>query len=354
MVWRTDYNAARKEAQEKGLPLLLVVGTEDCFYCRKLEATTMRDPVINGLIANGFIAVKLDANREPALAKALRVQVYPTMLLAGSDGKIHAFIEGYLEPDRFAEHLKRTITTSTTTDWAARDYNEASKSIAAGDYSRAVPLLKGIIKDAGDKPVGVKAREILTGIERQAAGQLAKARDLDQRGQSTDALDLLTDVIRTYPGTPAATDAANLMAGISEKPETQDRQRVRRARDLLAMARQEFTTQRYYDSLQKCETLMESYSDLPEAKDASSLAADIKNNPERLARVCEQMNEKTAAMYLTLADSWMKKGQLAEAQTCLDKVVKLCPNSPHATLAQTKLAQYGGATPAVPVGFKKP
>src|SRR5262249_48613332 len=34
--WRTDYNAARKEATEKGLPLFVVVGTDNCFYCRKL------------------------------------------------------------------------------------------------------------------------------------------------------------------------------------------------------------------------------------------------------------------------------------------------------------------------------
>src|SRR5438270_11112187 len=107
--WRTDYNTARKEAAEKGLPLLVEVGTDECFYCRKLESVTFRDPAVAAMLAGDFIPLKVDANREPALAQALRVQVYPTVVLAGADGKIHAFIEGYLEPARMAEHMKRTV-----------------------------------------------------------------------------------------------------------------------------------------------------------------------------------------------------------------------------------------------------
>ncbi|HEY2911254.1 MAG TPA: thioredoxin fold domain-containing protein, partial [Gemmataceae bacterium] len=136
--WRTDYNAARKEAQEKSLPLLVVVGTEDCFYCRKLEANTFRDAAIRAQIAGNFIPLKIDANREPTLAKALKVQVYPTLVLAGHDGKIHNFIEGYLEAERLSEHMKRAVAATTTSDWMARDFNEASKAIGAGDYPRAV------------------------------------------------------------------------------------------------------------------------------------------------------------------------------------------------------------------------
>src|SRR5258707_7308191 len=73
IAWRTDYNAARKEAQDKGLPLLLVVGTEECFYCRKLETNTFRDVGVASQISGNFVALKVDANLEPAFAKALKV-----------------------------------------------------------------------------------------------------------------------------------------------------------------------------------------------------------------------------------------------------------------------------------------
>ena len=134
--WRTDYNTARKEAQDKGLPLLVVVGTDDCFYCRKLEAGPLKDPVLTSLIANGFIPLKLDAKAVPELAKALKVQMYPTTVLAGPDGKIHAFIEGYIETERLAERMTRTATAVATADWAARDFNEASKALVASATTR--------------------------------------------------------------------------------------------------------------------------------------------------------------------------------------------------------------------------
>jgi thioredoxin-like negative regulator of GroEL len=353
-AWRTDYNAARREAQDNGLPLMVVVGTEQCFYCKKLDATTLRDPAVSAAVAGGFIPLKLDARANPELAKALKVQVYPTTVLAGADGKIHAFIEGYLEADRFAEHLKRAANAAATADWMARDYQEAGKAIGAGDYPRAVSLLRGVIKDADDRPVGAKAREVLEGVERQAAGRLVRARELEEKGFTPEAMDTLAELMKTYAGTQAAADAATRMAGLADKPETADRQKARQARDLLALAKEEFRAGRYYDCLQRCDHLAAAFADRPEGKDGAALAAEIKGNPDRLAAACEQMNERTAAMYLALAESWAKKGQEKEATACLDKVMKLVPNSRQAELAQVQLTRIQGRNPATPTGFTKP
>ena len=354
VVWRTDYNTARKEAQEKGLPLFLVVSTDDCFYCRKLENITFKDAGVAALLANGFVPLKIDANREPALAKALKVSLYPTMVLAATDGKIHAFVEGYLEPDRLAEHMKRTVSTSTTTDYAARDFNEASKAVSSGDYPRAISLLKGLVRSSGDKPVGVKAKEVLDQIEQQAAGRMARAKDLEARGQSPEAMDLLADLLKTYPGTEAAASAASQMAGLADKPDTLARQQLRRARETLASAKEDFAGNRFYDSLQKAELLAATFPELAEGKQGAALVADIKGNPERMAAACEQMNDRTAQMYLVLAESWQKKGQSAEAVACLEKVTKLSPNSKAGETATAQLRLIRGANPAIPTSFRKP
>jgi thioredoxin-related protein len=354
ITWRTDYNSARKEAQNKGLPLLLVVGTEECFYCRKLEANTLRDTAIASQIASNFIALKVDANREPALAKALKVQVYPTLVLAGPDGKIHNFIEGFLEADRLAEHMKRAVASSTTADWMARDFNEASKAIGAGDYPRAVSMLKGLVQEAGERPVGLKARDVLDGVERQAAGRLTRAKDLEEKGYMPEAMDALAELMKAYAGTQAAADSAGLMAGIADRPETREKQHARQARDALALAKEEFRAGRFYDCLQRCEQLTLRFADRTESKEAATLAAEIRNNPDRLAAACDQMNDKTAALYLALADSWSKKGQDKEAAACLEKVMKLSPGSRYAELAQAQLAKIQGRNPATITGFKKP
>jgi tetratricopeptide (TPR) repeat protein len=355
VTWRTDYNTARKEAQEKGLPLLVVLGTDDCFYCRKLESGPLKDATITTLVASGFVPLKLDATRAPEIAKALKVQMYPTTVLAAPDGKIHAFIEGYIEADRLGEQLKRTANAVATADWAARDFNEASKALASSDYPRAVTLLKGIVKDAGDKPVGAKAKQILDDVEKIAAGKLARAKQLEAQGQTQEAMDVLAEAVKTYAGTHAASDAATRLAGLAEKPEELQKRRERIARDLLAVARDDFRAGRLYDCIQKCEQIATGYAELPEAKHADAMLTDIKGNPERLAKACEQMNERTAAMYMALADSWTKKGQPAEAVACLRKVMALCPNSRHSDLAQAELVRLQSKTsPAVPAGLSKP
>jgi thioredoxin-related protein len=354
ITWRKDYSTARTEALERGLPLLIVVGTDNCYYCRKLEAGPFRDPTVIAHLTDNFIPLKVDAHKEPTLARALKVQLYPTLVMAAPDGKIHAFIEGYLDADRLVENLKRTITASTTTEGSARDFEHASRAIAGGDYPRAIGLLKGILKDAADKPIGVKARQLLEEIDRAAASRLVRAKELEHQGFTQEAVDTLADVVRTYAGTPSAADAANLMAGIAVKPENQAKLRQRAARDLLASAREEFRTGRFYNCLELCEQLGTVYADLPEGREGLTLAAEVKNNPERLALACEQMNQRTATMYLALADSWRKKGQQAEAIACLEKVTRLCPNSPQAELAQGQLLQLRANGSAVPTGAIKP
>ena len=355
VTWRTDYNTARQESQEKGLPMLVVVGTENCFYCRKLEAGPLKDPALAPLLASGFVPLKVDATAAPELAKALKVSMYPTTVLAGPDGKIHAFIEGYVEADRLGEQLKRTATVVATADWAARDFNEASKALAASDFPRAVTLLKGITKEAGTKPVGVKAQQILGEVERLAAGKLAQAQQLERQGRTQDATDALAEAVRVYAGTQAAADAATALAGLTDRPEELQKRRLRVSRDMLALARDDFRAGRLYDCIQKCEQITTGYAELPEAKAATALLTDIKGNPERLAKACDQMNDRTAAMYMALADSWAAKGQANEAAACLKKVMALCPNTRHADTAQAALTKLNSrTTPAVPAGFTRP
>jgi thioredoxin-like negative regulator of GroEL len=252
--WRTDYHAARKEAQEKGLPVLIEIGTSDCVYCRKQDASTFRDPGIVMMLNNQFVPLRVDGNKERALVQALRVQVYPTTVLAAPDGKIVGFVQGYLSAKQLREHAKQAIFSTTT---------ETAK-------------------------------------------------------------------------------------------EPPDRPRSAQVRDLLATARAEFRAERYAACLDHCEQVAAQFADLPEGKEASTLAAQVTSDPDRLAIVCERRNERTAALYLTLADAWDKKGQPREARLCLEKAVRLAPSGPSAERARTRLASFRrGDTPTIPTGFEK-
>src|SRR5947209_4318726 len=80
--WQKDYASARQEAQEKNRPLVLVIGTTECPWCDKLEAVTFREPGIVKTLADRFITLKVNGEIFPALIKALKIESYPTVVVA--------------------------------------------------------------------------------------------------------------------------------------------------------------------------------------------------------------------------------------------------------------------------------
>jgi thioredoxin-related protein len=351
--WRTDYNTARREAVEKDRPLFIDFSTTNCFFCKKLDAGPFRDPALIALLNDRFIPLKLDGERETTLVQALRIQAYPTLVMAGADGKILGVIEGFLEAPRLTDHLQRALQAASTSDWMARDFQEATRSVAAADYGRAVTLLKGIDKDGKDRPVQVKAREVLRELEQQAAGQLARVRQMQEAGQNLEAVEVLTGLMKKYPGTQAAGDGSQLLTALADKPEQRQRQREQRARDLLASAREDYRGGSYAACLERCDVLAGQFDDLPEGKEGSRLAADVRANPEMLAKACAGLSERLADLYMAQADGWAKKGDRQKAADCLEQAVRACPGSARAELAQGKLAQLQGREARL-TNFSKP
>jgi tetratricopeptide (TPR) repeat protein len=351
--WRGDYNTARREAADKDRPLVIDFGTENCYWCKRLDASTFREPAVVRLLNERFIPLKIDADKEAPLAQALRVQSYPTLVLAGPDGKILAVLEGYQEAGPFLDHLHRALASLANPEWMARDYQEAAKAVAAGDYARAVALLKAIAEDGKDRPVQAKARQLLRDVERQAADRLARARPADAHRPSGEAVTSLTEVSRAFAGTQAAAEANRLLATLSTRPEVRVQQRAHRAKELLAQARADYRAQQYLCCLDRCETLAAQYGDLPEAAEALQLAADLKGNPEWLRQVCDSLGERLGLMYLAQAETWLKKDQPQQAVLCLERVVQMFPGTRHAEVAQVRLTQIQGQ-PTRTVDFKKP
>jgi thioredoxin-like negative regulator of GroEL len=243
--WRTDYNAARVEAKEKGLPILLDLGTEHCTYCRKMDATTFQDPGIVAMLTTQFIPLKIDGNRDAELVKALGVQMYPTVVLAGPDGKIHNTLQGYQTVDQLRESMKLSVTTAT-----------AALVVKAATTGNAI---------VGDKTNLVRAREV------------------------------------------------------------------------LSLAKDEYRGERYANCLDHCEYLAAVYSELPEGREAATLIARIKTDPDRLAVATAQVNEKAANLQLVLGDAYLKRGNPKDALTCFEHAMRLAPGGKSAEYAQAQL-----------------
>jgi tetratricopeptide (TPR) repeat protein len=301
-----------------------------------------------------FIPLKIDAEREATLAQSLQIQSYPTIVMAAADGKILETIVGYKDAPAFHEILQKVLGTTSDPDWMTRDIREAGKAATSGDNARAVALLKAITEDGKDRPVQQKARQALQELEKQAAGRLVKARALDEKGQTAEAIQALTEVSKGFAGTQGAAEATQLASSIAGRPDVKSQQRTKRAKELLAQARDDYRTQQYLCCLDRCEVLAASYADLPEGGEAMQIASEIKGNPEWMRQACDNLSDRLGMLYLSLAETWLRKGQPQQAVTYLERVIQTFPGTRQAEAAQIRLAFIRGQASTQTTDVKKP
>ena len=110
------------QAAKSGRRLLLYFGQQGCPYCKELMTTSFTQKDITDKVAKHFVAIGLDlfgdrevtwfdgkVRREKELAKFLKVQFTPTVLLLDENGGTIARINGYYPPHRFSAALDYSI-----------------------------------------------------------------------------------------------------------------------------------------------------------------------------------------------------------------------------------------------------
>jgi thioredoxin-related protein len=351
--WRTDYNQARKEAVAKNRPLLLDFGTERCLWCKRLDATTFRDDRVVHVMNEHFISLRVDADKEAGLTQALHVQSLPTLVIAAPDGKILGTLEGYVEAGRLHAHLQGALAGLGNSDWMSRDYQQAAQAIAASDYARAIALLKSLSVEDRNPSVQSKAKQLLHDLEEQAGGMLARAGQSEEKGETSEAIAMLSELLRIFPGTQAATEAGPLLNSLTAKSQILTQVRIRQAREWLAQARDDYRTGQFLCCLDHCERLRTNFADLPEAAEGLQLANAIKNSPESLQRACETLSDRLSELYLVLAETCARKNDMQQAVHYLERIVHLFPGTPQAETARLRLSTLEGQ-PTWQAEFKKP
>jgi thioredoxin-like negative regulator of GroEL len=337
--WRYEYGPALKEALEKNLPLVIDFGTSNCYWCKKLDESTFRDPKVIGMMNERFIPLKVDGEKEPTLVQVLRIMSYPTIVVAAPDKRILGTLEGFQDAEKLNDTLQRALVALTPSDWMSRDIQNAAKWTAGGDYARAIPTLKALLEDAKAKPMHVQAQKLLKEIEQKATQRLAHAKQLHDKGQLPEAIEALSETMRLFPGLDVTKSATAMLTQMVQNPEVRNEYRAKRARDLLGQARDYYANKEYIPCLDRCELLLSGYGDLPESGEASKLAAEIKSNPDWLQGACDRMGDHLGGLYLALAESLLKRGEPQRAEFYLQRVIAAFPGSRQAESAQIRLGQ---------------
>lgn len=118
--WMTDWDKAKQTAQAEGKDLLIdFSGSDWCYWCKKLDAEVFMHSAFIDTAVKDFVFVLVDFPRDKSnqsetvqkqnerLSEEFGVQGFPTVYLAGPDGKPYAQT-GYLEggPAAYLAHLE--------------------------------------------------------------------------------------------------------------------------------------------------------------------------------------------------------------------------------------------------------
>jgi len=342
--WRTDYMQARQEAAQKNLPILIDFYTDNCFWCKQMDHRTFRDQTLNQTMMGNWIPLRINAKKEPVLTDALKIRSFPTLVFAGPDGNILGFLEGFIEAPALVSQLEQHKGDSVTPDWMNLEYKEATVAIASDDYPKAVSLLKKITEDGKQRPIQKRAMIMLQDFEKQATERIVKAKKNLEQGNTSESIQLFREVSRQYEGTNGAKESTQILASLANRQPNSEPFLISNnlAKDVLALIRQDYKSSNYLSCLDRYDYMTATFAEAMETQEAGIIIAEIKSNPEWMKAACEQMGEKLASLYLSLADSWTKKGQPQQAIYYLEKTLQTFPGTKYAEAAQVRLAQLLG------------
>ncbi len=142
---------ARAKAEHK---FIVLDGTAAwCRPCRAMEATTYRDPAVQRLLDEHFIAIKVDIDENPDVEKLYADWGWPATVLFSPDADELGKYQGYLGPEEFAGILRRVVAGG------ARDSSPGGAPADPG-ILRAVPAparAGGPLREGEARPCARKA-----------------------------------------------------------------------------------------------------------------------------------------------------------------------------------------------------
>jgi thioredoxin-related protein len=103
----TDYQQALKKAKQTNKPIIMMISTKTCPWCRKLESQTLRKLEVNNYIQQNYIPLSVIEEKSIYPKKFLSPAV-PIIYFVNSDEEIIGKIVGYKPADKFLAKLKDT------------------------------------------------------------------------------------------------------------------------------------------------------------------------------------------------------------------------------------------------------
>lgn len=162
--WYTNFDEAKAAAAKENKLIFADMYAEWCPPCKMLDTTTWVDPGVVKLLNTEFIALKMDADKEPDFLEKYSDGSLPTLAMIDAKGRLLESGVGYLDPAAFQEWIGEARHAGEELDAL-----EAKVKAAPEDVKAALDLANRYVRMHD----GPKAAELLAGISDDAAARLS-------------------------------------------------------------------------------------------------------------------------------------------------------------------------------------
>lgn len=152
--WATDLQKALAKAAQEKKYVFVEVYADWCGPCQHMEKTTWQDPKVIATLANDYVPLKIDADKDPATASQYGVESLPTMMLLTAEGTPFAQRLGYMSANSVMEFLDESSQLEAKID-------ELKKSVEASpdDVESVLELAKlQLLFDRTDESIALLQR----------------------------------------------------------------------------------------------------------------------------------------------------------------------------------------------------
>ena len=207
--WVSSLDVASKRARKENKLILLDFYTDWCGWCKRLDKEVFSE-VSFQKAASGVLAVKINAEKEPALAQRFQANSFPRLFFLNSDGVTIERIRGFLNLTDFTakvQAVKRGDTEFARWRVAAAD----SRNVGAvqqfamlltegGQHDQAIPYWQQLHDSSLDTLFRSPNQPGAVAMHRQALLELGNG--YAAVGLPVVAQQQYEEVLRTYPDSP--------------------------------------------------------------------------------------------------------------------------------------------------------
>lgn len=105
--WQQDVRRGLEEATATGRPVLVKFGARWCGACQRMRSETFVSPQMIDLVNSCFVPVDVDVDQNGELARSLRIESVPTVIVLSPQGKTLERIEGFRSVSQLVPILER-------------------------------------------------------------------------------------------------------------------------------------------------------------------------------------------------------------------------------------------------------